>query len=375
MADLIFTGGGTGGHLYPALAVADAAKATRPGVDILFVGTPDRIEAQVVPQEGYRFAAIPAMGLSKRPVAAARALVMLATAVVKARALLRREQPRAVLGTGGYVSAPVLLAARLEGVPVVLQEQNVVPGKVNQWIARFAHTVATSFPESARYFGDRSLFLIGNPIRIAAFRQEPEAARQALGYGPDDRVLLVTGGSQGAQRINDALVGLLPRLLAETDWHVLHVAGPAKHEEVKAQTAAHATHPRYRLVGYMDQMPAAILASELVLTRAGATTLAELTAIGKPMVLVPYPYAGGHQRLNAESIVEGGGGVEIPDAELTAERLGEALLPLMTDPARLAAMAEASRAQGKPNAAAELAAVLLGLAFPAEVEAGVKTAK
>lgn len=375
MADLIFTGGGTGGHLYPALAVADAARAARPGVDILFVGTPDRLEAEVVPAQGYRFAAIPAMGLSREPLQAAKALWMLAGAVVKARALLRREKPRAVLGTGGYVSAPVLLAARLEGVPVVLQEQNVVPGKVNQWIAKFAHTVATSFAASDRYFKENSCLLIGNPIRLSAFQQAPAEARAALGYGPGDRVLLVTGGSQGAQRINAALVGLLPRLFAETDWHVLHVAGPSKLEEVAALAAAYADEPRYRLCGYMARMPEAILASNLVLSRAGATTLAELTAIGKPMVLVPYPYAGAHQRLNAQAIVEAGGGVEIEDADLTTERLAQTILPLMADSARLADMAEASRAQGRPQAAAELAAVLLGLAFGAGRPNGVETAK
>lgn len=372
MADLIFTGGGTGGHLYPALAVAEAAKKARPGVSILFVGTPDRIEAKVVPAEGFAFEAIPARGLSKNPMQAARAIATLAGAVMRARALLKKEQPRAVLGTGGYVSAPVLLAARMQGIPVVLQEQNVVPGKVNQWIAGFAHTVATSFPESSRYFGDRPLFMIGNPIRTEAFQQDPAAAKAAMGYQPTDKVLLVTGGSQGAQRINDAVTGLLPRILAETDWHVLHVAGPNQLDRVLDATRDHAENPRYAAVGYMDKMPAAILASDLVVTRAGATTLAELTAMGKPMVLVPYPHAGGHQRLNAESIVEGGGGLELADETLTADRLGEALLPLMTDAERLATMAEASRRLGRPTAADELATVLLGLAFPPE---GVKQLK
>jgi UDP-N-acetylglucosamine--N-acetylmuramyl-(pentapeptide) pyrophosphoryl-undecaprenol N-acetylglucosamine transferase len=372
MADLIFTGGGTGGHLYPALAVAEATKKARPGVSILFVGTPDRIEAKVVPQEGFAFEAIPARGLSKKPLEAARALAMLVSAVMRARALLRKEQPRAVLGTGGYVSAPVLLAARMEGIPVVLQEQNVVPGKVNQWIARFAHTVATSFPESERYFGDRPLFMIGNPIRTEAFAQDPAAAKAAMGYQPTDKVLLVTGGSQGAQRINEAVTGFLPQLLADTDWHVLHVAGPNQLERVQEAARAHADNPRYRAVGYMDRMPEAILASDLVVTRAGATTLAELTAMGKPMVLVPYPYAGGHQRLNAESIVAGGGGLELADESLTPERLGEVLLPLMKDDERLKAMAEASKRLGKPTAADELATVLLGLAFPPE---GVKQLK
>lgn len=358
MADLLFTGGGTGGHLYPALAVADAVRACAPDTEILFVGTPDHLEARVVPEHGYRFAAIPAEGLSRSPVAAARALVRLAQAVRMARALIRREKPRAVLGTGGYVSAPVLLAAWSLGVPVVLQEQNVVPGKVNRWLARLAREVAVAFPESEPYFG-RPVRVLGNPIRREAFAQSPEDARRALGYGPDDEVLLVTGGSQGAKRLNEALVGALPTLLAQTDWHVLHVTGPAHLEACQAHAPA---SPRYRAVGYCQAMPTAILASGLVVSRAGATTLAELTVAGRPMVLVPYPHAGGHQRLNARAIVAAGGGVEIADAALTPETLSAALLPLMTDPALRGSMAEASATLARPDAARQLAELLLALA-------------
>lgn len=357
MADMIFTGGGTGGHLYPALAVADAVQAAAPGTRVLFVGTPDRIEARVVPQAGYPFEAIAARGLSKHPLQAAKALAMLAAAVWKARALLRRERPRVVLGTGGYVSAPVLLAARLAGIPVVLQEQNVVPGKVNRWIARWARKVATSFPGSEKYFPPRPLELLGNPIRTEAFERTPAAARAALGLPPDCRLLLVTGGSQGARKINEAVVGLLPQILAHPDWHVLHVAGPENPQAYQ--------DPRYHFMGYCEQMPDAILAADLVISRAGATTLAELTAVGRPMVLVPYPYAGGHQRLNAEAIVAAGAGLEIPDAELTPARLGEAILPLMASPERLRDMAKASRGLGRPEAATALARILLELAGPA----------
>lgn len=374
MADFIFTGGGTGGHLYPALAVAEAVRRRAPGARILFVGTPDRLEARVVPEAGYPFEAIAARGLSRRPLEAARALWMLAGAVAKARAVLRRERPRAVLGTGGYVSAPVLLAARLEGVPVVLQEQNVVPGKVNQWIARWAHTVATSFAESAPYFPRRSLMLVGNPIRTEAFQLDRAEARRRLGLAETGKLLLVTGGSQGAQRINQAVVDLLPRLLSETDWAVLHVSGPGNHPAVVEASRAYADEPRYRLVPYLEEMPAAIVASDLVITRAGATTLAELTAAARPMILVPYPYAGGHQRLNAGAIVREGAGLEIEDAAMSAERLAAELLPLMGDVARLEAMGAASGRLGRPRAADELATLLLSLGAQAGAAPSAQTA-
>lgn len=365
MADMIFTGGGTGGHLYPAMAVAEAVKALRPATDVLFIGTPDRIEARVVPEAGWRFEAIPAEGLSRRPLQAARAVARLGAAVLKARALMRRERPKVVLGTGGYVSAPALLAARWAGVPVVLQEQNVVPGKVNRWIANWADAVAVSFAGGERYYPPRELLLLGNPIRRGALEVGRQAARAGLGLPAEGPVLLVTGGSQGAKRINDALTALAPRILAETPWTVVHVAGPTTHDATAAALGDH-LGPRWQLHRYLERMPEAIVASDLVINRAGATTLAELTAAGKPMVLVPYPGAGGHQRLNAEAAVAAGAAIELADAACTPEGLGEVLLPLLGDPARLAAMAEASRRLGRPDAAERLARLLLARAFPGE---------
>lgn len=365
MADMIFTGGGTGGHLYPAMAVAEVVRALRPATDVLFVGTPDRIEARVVPEAGWRFSAIPAEGLTRRPLQAARAIARLTAAVARASALIRRERPRVVLGTGGYVSAPTLLAARWAGVPVVLQEQNVVPGKVNRWIARWADAVAVSFPGGEAYFPPRELLLLGNPIRREALAIDRHAARAALDLPAEGPVLLVTGGSQGAKRINEAIAALAPRILAETRWTVLHVTGPTTHDAIAA-SLADVLGPRWRLHAYLERMPEAIVASDLVINRAGATTLAELTAAGKPMILVPYPGAGGHQRLNAEAAVAAGAALELADAACSPEGLGELLMPLLADPARLATMATASLAQGRPDAAERLARLLLARAFPSE---------
>ena len=365
MTDVILTGGGTGGHLYPAMAVAEALRDLRPQTRVLFVGTPDRIEARVVPAAGWPFAAIPAEGLSRSPWQAARAMLRLGAAVARAAALIRRTRPRVVLGTGGYVSAPTLLAARWAGIPVVLQEQNVVPGKVNRWIARWADAVAVSFPGGEAYFPPRELLLLGNPIRRGALAVERAAARAALDLPAGGPVLLVTGGSQGARRINEAIAALAPRILAETDWTVLQVTGPTTHDAVAARLAD-VVGPRWRLHAYLERMPEAIVASDLVINRAGATTLAELTAAGKPMILVPYPGAGGHQRLNAEAAVAAGAALELADAACTADGLGDLLLPLLAEPGRLAAMAEASLRQGRPEAAERLARLLLARAFPAE---------
>lgn len=361
MADVIITGGGTGGHLYPALAVADALRDLWPSGRILFVGTPDRLESRVVPSAGYNFVGIPARGLSRHPVEAMQALGLLAIAIARARALLLRERPKVVLGTGGYVSAPVLLAARWLGIPVVLQEQNVVPGKVNQWIARWARAVVISLPGGDHHYPHRELLLLGNPIRLKSFARSQAEARRELALPDEGRVMLVTGGSQGARRINEAVRGLIPRIMAETAWTVYHVAGPGHVAEVGAGCDA-AWGDRYKVLGYHDDLPAAIVASDLVIGRAGATTLAEVTVAGKPMVLVPYPHAGGHQRQNAAAAVAAGAALELADESLTTDALAQALLPLLIDGDRLATMALASAGLGRPHAAEDLAKLLMGVA-------------
>lgn len=358
MAQIILTGGGTGGHVYPALAVAESIRRRVPDVSILFVGTPDRLEAEVVPQAGFRFAAIPARGLSRNPRLAALAIRELVRAFWRALRLLQAERPQVVLGTGGYVSAPVLLAARALGIPYLLHEQNVVPGKVNRALAYGAEHVYTSLPGSEHHLPGGKITLVGNPIRRPAQVSTPTEAKQRLGFPEEAPLLLVTGGSQGARRINEAVVGLLPRLLETTSWSVCLVCGPSQHSAIKALVAPY-EGPRFQLHGYLEQMPTAVLACDLTIGRAGATTLAELTAWGKPMVLVPYPYAGGHQKLNAEVVTSAGGALTLPDERCTSEALAELLFPVLLNHAQLQTMAAGSRALGRPQAADTLADALL----------------
>ncbi|MEB3222093.1 MAG: undecaprenyldiphospho-muramoylpentapeptide beta-N-acetylglucosaminyltransferase [Candidatus Sericytochromatia bacterium] len=363
MADVVLTGGGTGGHVYPALAVAEALVRLRPGLDVLFVGTPDRMEARVVPAAGWRFEAIEARGLSSRPLEAVKAVATLARGLGQARDLMRRETPRVVLGTGGFASAPTLLAARLEGVPTYLHEQNVVPGKVNRWLGRWATGVLLSLPGGEHWWSGVECIFTGNPIRQTAFQVERSVARAAVKVPEGAPLLLVTGGSQGARRINDAMLDLAPRLLRETRWHVLHVTGPAGFEDARLRLPAEA-EGRWTLVPYMDDMPTAVVACDIAVGRAGATTLAELTAMGKGMVLVPYPFAGGHQLLNARAALDAGAARVITDHACDGPGLADVLLPLLTDPEAVDQMAAASLRLGSPNAADQVARLLLDAAFP-----------
>lgn len=353
----VLTGGGTGGHIYPALAVSDALAALTPGVRFTYFGSPDRLEAQLVPAAGLPFVPLETEGLSAHPLRAARALAKFGLAYLEARKRLKADRPAAVLGTGGYVSAPVVAAAAGLGIPVVLQEQNAVPGKVNRALARFASAVAVAFPEAEAAFGGARTVLTGNPLRAADFGADPATVKAGLGLDPERPLLVVTGGSQGARRLNESVLAAWPALAGE-GWQVLHVAGAANLAALAAPAGA-----AYRLEGYYEALPRAIAAADLVLCRAGAMTIAELTAAGAPSVLVPYPHAGAHQAENARSLVAQGAAVLLPDGELSAERVAEALRPLMRDAAARRAMADAARALGRPEAARAVAELLRAAAW------------
>ncbi|MEB3284187.1 MAG: undecaprenyldiphospho-muramoylpentapeptide beta-N-acetylglucosaminyltransferase [Candidatus Sericytochromatia bacterium] len=358
MSDIILTGGGTGGHVYPALAVAHSINVQSPGASILFVGTPDRLEARVVPEAGFRFFPISSRGFTGGPREVLRTLVSLFSAYRKARELLLRERPYVVLGTGGYVSAPVLLAARGLGIPFFLHEQNVVPGKVNRVLGHWARRVYTSLPGSEKYLPKGKVTLIGNPVRKSASCDSPRTAKGKLGFPLDAPLLLVTGGSQGARRINEAVAGLLGELLEKTNWSVCLICGPAQFESTHRLVHQYLGE-RLQLHAYFDQMPTALFACDLAIARAGATTLAELTTFGKPMVLVPYPYAGGHQKFNAAAVTAAGAGICLTDEDCSVENLAKVLVPLLSDSEKLIKMAANSMAFGRPNAAEELAREVL----------------
>ncbi|MNX09138.1 UDP-N-acetylglucosamine transferase [compost metagenome] len=358
---VLFAGGGTGGHLYPALALAEEIKARRPECAIAFMGTPTRMEAQLVPQHGYPFHPVNVVGMPRKlgPELLRFGKTLLGS-VAEARRIIREVKPRIVVGTGGYVSAPAVIAARLEGIPAVICEQNVFPGIANRALAQLATRIFTTFPESDRYFPKGKVECLGNPIRPEAYRLTTEEARVRLGFPPVPHLLLVTGGSLGAKSINRATVESLERWLAHPGWAVLHVAGKGDVAAVREATAAWQDEPRYRLVEFLAEMPAAIAASDLVVSRAGATTLAELTAASKPMVLVPFQFGGKDQPANARSLSEAGAAIALDDRDLGG--LGDAVSALMGDGERRARMGEASRGFGRPDAAQRIVARLLDLA-------------
>ncbi len=284
----------------------------------------------------------------------------LAASVPQAWWLLGRLRPTALFTTGGYLALPLVLAARARGIPTLVWEGNVLPGRATRAIGRFATRVAVSFPPTLEAFPGNS-FVSGTPIR--SFEGiDREAARRAFGLGPHDRLLLAFGGSQAVARMNGAVLGALPRLLA--DWHVLHLAGDDGMADAGAarQALPDELRSRYTAEPFLtDRMADALVAADLVLGRAGSSTCAELAAAGVPSILVPYPYAGAHQRYNAGYLAEQGAAVVVADEELTPDRLlAETTAPL--DDGRRREMADAARRLGRPHAARALAAELLAMA-------------
>lgn len=361
---LLIAGGGTGGHIYPALAVANALRH-RPGAPELdWLGGRRGLEAGIVPAAGFRLRRMLLRSLRSvdRDVHLVLDPVRLALSVPQALWWLLRRRPAAIFTTGGYVAIPVLIAARLLGIPTLLWEGNVIPGRSVRATSRLASALAVSFEATCAALAARgACFVTGTPIRdIAGI--DREAARGRLGIPAGDRLVVIFGGSQAVRRLNDAVRDALPSLVASAQ--VIHVAGPDGLEAAIAARAAlpEARRARYRPAAFLgEELLDALAAADLVVGRAGSSTLAETTAFGLPMVVVPYPHAGAHQRANAVVLERAGAAVLVADEDFDAGAL-LAAVAILDDPARHATMSAAARRLGRPGAAAAVAEILLALA-------------
>jgi undecaprenyldiphospho-muramoylpentapeptide beta-N-acetylglucosaminyltransferase len=363
----VIAGGGTAGHVVPGLAVAHALVARGHAREsIRYVGSERGIEARLVPAAGFPLTLLPGRGIQRRLTVESvgenlGALVGLGRAGVEALSLLRAERPRAVVSLGGYASVPCAAAAVALRVPIVVQEQNAVPGAANRLVARFARASAVAFPDTPL----PRATVTGNPVRpevLAVDRTGGQsAARGSLGLPSDRRVVAVVGGSLGALRLNRAVLDALPRWGGRADLSVYHVVGERDWELVTG--ALRDAPPRagldYRPIRYEDRMPLLLAAADVFVCRAGATTVSELTAVGVPAVLVPLPTApGDHQTANARVLANAGAAVLVADGQLDGARLGAEVDALLADPERLAGMGKAAAALGRRDAAERVAALV-----------------
>ncbi|HEY0876030.1 MAG TPA: undecaprenyldiphospho-muramoylpentapeptide beta-N-acetylglucosaminyltransferase [Vicinamibacterales bacterium] len=342
---IVIAGGGTGGHLYPGIAVAREFLRRLPDTVVTFAGTQRGIESRVVPREGFELDVLRSAGLKgTSPTALVRGLALLPLSALDAWRILSRRRPDLVIGVGGYSSGPVVALAALRGVPTLLLEQNAVPGFTNRRLARVVSAAAVTFESTVEFFGRRG-FVTGNPVRPEFLA---EAGDTAAGGPPR---VLIFGGSQGSHAINVAAVEAAPLLAADgRRLAITHQTGERDLEWVRdAYTRAGLDA---RVEPFLFAMDREIKAADLVISRAGATTIAELTAAGKPAVLVPLPTAADdHQRKNAELLREAGAVEVIEQKDLTGQRLATRVLELTADADRLAAMASAARRLARPNAA------------------------
>jgi len=356
-------GGGTGGHVYPAIAIADAVRDLRPDARIVFAGTQDRLEARAVPEAGYALHPITAQGLQRRATAANLLLpVRVAQGLVQSWRLVGAIEPDVAVGTGGYVAAPVLMAAWLRGRPLLVQEQNAYAGLTNRVLSRFASRVHLAFPEATDWVPGDCAVVSGNPTRRSLRKPDPgrrQDARRDFDLPENGRVVLVMGGSLGSAAINGAVEHHLEAFLAEDDVHVIWQAGARYYDALVDEIDA---HPRLRLVEYIDRMGAAYAAADLVVCRAGALTCSELTVTGTPAVLVPSPnVTADHQTKNARSLEQAGAAVLLPESDLDAQ-LAETVRALLDDPETRDRMTEAAREHAHPDAAETIARDVLALA-------------
>ncbi len=360
---IIVSGGGTGGHIYPALTLIDAIKDKRPNAEFLYVGTKKGLEADIVPKTGINFTALKLEGGLERRFTlenisrAANAI----WSIKSASDIVKNFKPNVVVGTGGYVCGPILLAASLMKIPTLIQEQNAVAGVTNKILSKFVSKIAVGTRDALKNFPADKTTYTGNPIRKEVLAAKKIDGLKEFGFTDDKPIVLISGGSRGARSINNAMIDVLKAAAKKNSAQFLHVTGKGEFDSVK-EKLADLDAPNIKIVPYLYNMPRAMAMADLAIFRAGATGLAELTARGVPAILIPYPYAAeNHQEFNAKSLVEAGAARMILNKDLTAELLQKNLDELLVSPEKLKSMAAASLSLGKPNAANEIADLILDL--------------
>ncbi len=364
--NIMISGGGTGGHIYPALTIYKTLE-TMVDANFLYVGTERGLESRIVPKEGIPFTTLPVQGLQRKLsldtlVTAGKTL----SSLWKANQLISDFKPDIVIGTGGYVCGPLLLAAALRGIPTLIQEQNVVPGITNKILSRFVDVVAVGYEEATPHFPNaKQVVYTGNPVRPSVVTANREEARAYFGLQDNQTAILVAGGSRGARSINTAMQAVHEHYKGREDIKIIHATGADEYSRVCESLGIEegdVYSPTSQIVPYLDNMDMAMAASDMAIFRSGAIGLAELAVRGIPSILIPYPYAAAdHQTFNAKAFVEAGASTMIVDKELEGTRLLQAVDVMLEDRGCRERMAQATLQLGKPQAAIEIAKLAISI--------------
>jgi UDP-N-acetylglucosamine--N-acetylmuramyl-(pentapeptide) pyrophosphoryl-undecaprenol N-acetylglucosamine transferase len=366
LRSFFFAGGGTGGHIYPALAVAEKLTELEPTANIHFFCSPRRIDERILEKTGFAFTKLPARGLSFKPVECARFWVSMVKSYQAAKKTILKNNNPLVVGVGGFVAAPACLAAHRLRIPVKLLNVDIVPGRANKIIASWADEIFVQFDDTAKYFGKNGakIRVVGCPLRRSFENPRPNESIKQLGLDENKKTLLITGASSGSANINEAVCLLLERFSHFADrWQIVHLAGMNNYESVgRIYSKAGISH---KVLPYTDDMPNLLAAADLVVGRSGAVSVAEYAVAGVPSVCMPYPYhKDRHQYLNANKLVEAGAAVIVDDStdvNNRTERLWQVLKDLMTDNEKLHQMKEACEKIARPDAALQIAQRLLAI--------------
>jgi len=347
----VITGGGTGGHIYPALAFAKIAKQRDPECKILYIGTETGLEKGIVEQAGFPFKAIHITGFQRKlSFENVKTVYRFLAAVNRSKKILKEFKPDVVLGTGGYVAGPVVYAAHKLKIPSIIHEQNSIPGLTNKFLSKYADKVAISFEDSASSFPKEKVVITGNPRAQEVLGHDGEKAKRALGLKSGKKTVLIFGGSRGAEPINKAVLEMLP-FLTKRDFQVLYITGEVHYNKVLDEAKKVGIPANVFIHPFVHNMQEILAGIDLVVSRAGATSIAEFTSLGLASIMIPSPYVtNDHQRKNAEALEMRGAAKVILEKNLTGVKLYETIDSILSNPTRLSLMRERSKEMGIQDA-------------------------
>ncbi|MGN1401758.1 MAG: undecaprenyldiphospho-muramoylpentapeptide beta-N-acetylglucosaminyltransferase [Bacillus sp. (in: firmicutes)] len=354
---IVVSGGGTGGHIYPALALIREIKKKHKNCSFLYIGTEKGLESSLVPREGIDFKSIHITGFKRKlSFDNVKTVARFLKGVLDSKKMIKEFGADVVIGTGGYVCGPVVYAAAKLGIPTVIHEQNSVPGLTNKFLSRYASKVAICFEEAGAFFPESKTVYTGNPraSEVLSFTKAGKRGLETVGLNPDKPTVLVVGGSRGAKPINDCLMKVMAEL-GKKPYQLLYVTGEVHYEKVKEEMKLVGSPANVSVQPFVHNMPEILAGVDLVVARAGATTLAELTALGVPSILIPSPYVtNNHQEKNADSLVSKGAAIKILEQDLTAQALLNNIDSILTSKEKIAEMSSAAKKLGVPDAADRL---------------------
>ena len=364
---IILSGGGTGGHIYPALAIAGELKERLPGVQLLYVGTPAGMESRIVPEAGLAYASLDVSGIDRTSMLkASKSIVKFPNSFFQARNIIKDFEPDIIVGTGGYVSFPIVLAGTFMGIKTIIHEQNAYPGLANRNLAKRVDRVLLTFPEASQYLDSENIKITGLPVRKQMMHTDKQQSRQSLGLDQNLFTILAFGGSLGAKTINNALLDFIDRSRGEK-LQIIWITGEAAYEEIQEKLTEKydlkTIRPQITLLPYMNNMEQAMGAADLAVCRAGASTVSELEVIGLPAILVPFPFAAdNHQEKNARALVDKNAAYLVIDEFFDGTELHKKIQEIQKQPEKLRIMGQNMLKEAKPNALKEIADEILKLA-------------